>query len=162
MGRPWRIYFYDLKETIMFKTCLFSSTLALVAVLASPSITLADNVGKLDAAFKAADKDNDGTLDKQEAKALPRVAKNFDAIDADKDGTVSMDEIKAFMKQAKHEGAAAFKKADADNDGTLDKEEAKAMPGVAKNFDAIDTDHDGTVSMDEIKAFMNAKHAKTQ
>ena len=32
-------------------------------------------------AFKKADKDNDGTLDKEEAKAMPRVAKNFDAIE---------------------------------------------------------------------------------
>lgn len=52
--------------------------------------------------FKAADKDNDGTLDKEEAKALPRVSKHFDAIDADKDGTVSLEEATAFMKSKKH------------------------------------------------------------
>src|SRR5664279_4735831 len=34
--------------------------------------------------FKKADKDNDGTLDREEAKALPHVSKNFDAIDVDK------------------------------------------------------------------------------
>jgi Ca2+-binding EF-hand superfamily protein len=50
------------------------------------------------AAFAKADADHDGTLDKAEAKAMPRVAKNFDAIDTDHDGTVSMDEIHAFMK----------------------------------------------------------------
>ena len=44
------------------------------------------------------------SLDKDEAKAMPRVAKNFDAIDADKDGTVSLEEIHAFMK-AQHKGA---------------------------------------------------------
>jgi len=53
---------------------------------------------KGEAAFKKADADNDGTLDKTEAKAMPRVAKNFDAIDADKDGTVSMEEIHTYMK----------------------------------------------------------------
>ena len=53
---------------------------------------------KGDAAFKKADKDHDGTLDQQEAKAMPHVAKNFDAIDADKDGTVSLDEVHTFMK----------------------------------------------------------------
>jgi Ca2+-binding EF-hand superfamily protein len=125
-----------------------------------------DHAAKLDAAFKAADKDNDGTLDKEEAKAMPHIAKNFDAIDADHDGTVSMDEIKAAMTQARksmHEkGKAAFDKADADHDGTLDKEEAKAMPRVAKNFDAIDADHDGTVSIDEIHAFMKAQHKNMQ
>ena len=48
--------------------------------------------------FKAADKDSDGTLTKDEAKTMPRVAKNFDAIDADKDGTVSDKEIHDYMK----------------------------------------------------------------
>lgn len=151
----------------MLKTSFITSVFALVAVLASPSLSFADDhAARLDAAFKAADKDSDGTLTKEEAKAMPRVAKNFDAIDTDHDGTVSMDEIKAAMKQAKntmHEkGKAAFEKADADHDGTLDKEEAKGMPRVAKNFDAIDADHDGTVSMDEIHTFMKAQHKSMQ
>ena len=149
----------------MLKTAFITSAFTLTAAFLLPGMSLADqhNMGRLDSAFKAADKDNDGTLDKEEAKAMPRVAKNFDAIDADHDGTVSMDEIKAFMKTAMHEkGEAAFKKADADHDGTLDKEEAKAMPRVAKNFDAIDADHDGTVSMDEIHAYMKAMHKAKQ
>jgi Ca2+-binding EF-hand superfamily protein len=54
---------------------------------------------KGEAKFAAADKDKDGTLDKEEAKAMPRVAKHFDEIDADKDGTVSKDEIHTFMKE---------------------------------------------------------------
>ena len=53
-------------------------------------------------AFKKADKDNDGTLDREEAKAMPQVAKNFDAIDTDKDGTVSLEEIHTFMKAQHH------------------------------------------------------------
>ena len=59
---------------------------------------------KGDAAFMKADKDHDGTLDKSEAKAMPRVSKNFDAIDTDKDGTVSLDEIHTYMK-ARHSTA---------------------------------------------------------
>jgi Ca2+-binding EF-hand superfamily protein len=54
------------------------------------------------AAFKKADKDNDGTLDRKEAKAMPDVSKNFDAIDTDHDGTVSMDEVHTYM--AAHPG----------------------------------------------------------
>ena len=53
-------------------------------------------------AFKKADKDNDGTLDRKEAKAMPRVSKNFNAIDVDKDGTVSLDEVHTFMKAQHH------------------------------------------------------------
>jgi len=52
-------------------------------------------------AFMGADKDNDGTLTKDEAKKLPHVYKNFDAIDVDHDGTVDRDEIHNFMKDHK-------------------------------------------------------------
>lgn len=51
--------------------------------------------------FNAADKDNDGTLDREEAKKLPRVFKNFDAIDVDKDGTVDRDEVHEYMHRHK-------------------------------------------------------------
>jgi len=120
--------------------------------------------GKLETAFKKADTDSDGTLTKDEAKAMPRVEKNFDAIDTDKDGTVSLEEIRASMKKtgkAMHDRAVErFKSADKDNDGTLTKDEAKAMPRVAKNFDAIDADKDGTVSEQEIHDYMKAHRHK--
>lgn len=119
---------------------------------------------KLDAAFKKADTDNDGTLTRAEAKAMPRVAKNFAAIDTDNDGTVSLDEIRAAAMKASnamHERAVQrFKAADKDNDGTLTKDEAKSMPRVAKHFDAIDQDKDGTVSEQEIHDYMKTKHSK--
>jgi cytochrome oxidase Cu insertion factor (SCO1/SenC/PrrC family) len=62
------------------------TTLLAAACLLTATAVWAKNV-------KTADKDNDGTLDKNEAKALPIVAKNFDAIDTDKDGTVDQIEI---------------------------------------------------------------------
>jgi EF hand domain-containing protein len=52
-------------------------------------------------AFKKADKDNDGTLDREEAKAMPNVSKNFDAIDVNKDGKVSYDEVHNYMHKQK-------------------------------------------------------------
>jgi len=48
--------------------------------------------------FQRADTDHDGTLDRKEAKKMPRVAKNFDAIDTDNEGTVSLAEIHIYMK----------------------------------------------------------------
>src|SRR5689334_16730609 len=147
---------FMLKLTAMTATCMLGACL-----LAPLSLLAEQHGGNWEAVFKDADKDHDGTLDKNEAKAMPRVSKHFDEIDADKDGTISMDEMKAsmeHMRKAMHEkGKAAFKEADKDNDGTLDKEEAKAMPRVSKNFDAIDTDKDGTVSPDEIRAFMKSR-----
>ena len=75
---------------------------AAVTVVVVPGAALAEPPAgmheKGTAAFKKADTDNDGRLSREEAKAMPRVSKNFDAIDADKDGTVSLDEIHAFMK----------------------------------------------------------------
>jgi Ca2+-binding EF-hand superfamily protein len=146
----------------MFKPALFVSLLLVPAfALAGPVEKSGEKKYRMEEHFKKADKDNDGTLDKNEAKAMPHVAKHFDEIDTDKDGTVSMDEIHAFMKSHKDNahkrGGEHFKKADKDNDGTLTKEEAKAMPNVYKNFDAIDTDKDGTVSLEEIHSFMKAK-----
>ncbi|MBC8008190.1 MAG: EF-hand domain-containing protein [Prolixibacteraceae bacterium] len=140
-------------------------TLIAFATLLTQSIFAADQAGaKLEAAFKKADTDNDGTLTRDEARTLPRVAKNFAAIDADNNGTVSLDEVRTSMKKAgkaMHErGVERFKSADKDNDGKLTKDEAKAMPRVAKNFDAIDTDKDGTVSEKEIHDYMKAQHAK--
>ena len=58
---------------------------------------------RMETHFKAADKDNDGSLTREEAKAMPRVAKNFDAIDADKSGTVTLKEIRAYMKAHRQE-----------------------------------------------------------
>jgi len=48
--------------------------------------------------FKAADKDGDGKLTRDEAEAgMPRVAKNFDQIDKDHKGYVTLEDIKAAM-----------------------------------------------------------------
>jgi len=115
---------------------------------------------RMEAHFKAADKDNDGSLTREEAKAMPRVAKNFDAIDADKSGTVTLAEIHTSMKDRAKEmherGMESFKAADKNGDGVLNKEEAKAMPRVEKNFDAIDADKSGTVTGKEIHDYMKA------
>ncbi len=87
---------------------LVASVLTLSSLLL-PTMAMADDakpaaISKHDKgteAFKKADKDNDGTLDREEAKELPNVAKNFDAIDVDKDGTVDRDEVHNYMKNHK-------------------------------------------------------------
>jgi Ca2+-binding EF-hand superfamily protein len=161
-----RRFSLSIKEPAMKITTLAASLVVALGVGAAGTAA-AMHHEKFEAAFKAADKDADGTLDREEAKAMPRVAKNFDAIDADKSGTVSMQEITAGMKKAGADvrdrksharGEAKFAAADKDKDGTLDKEEAKAMPRVAKHFDEIDADKDGTVSKEEIHTFMKEHH----
>jgi hypothetical protein len=50
---------------------------------------------KLDARIKAADKNGDSVLSKDEAAALPMLARRFDQLDTNKDGYLSTDEIEA-------------------------------------------------------------------
>ena len=84
------------------RPALLAAAATLSALFLAAGSALADHHhAKLEAAFKKADKDNDGTLDKEEAKAMPRVAEHFDAIDADKDGTVTREEIHTYMKARK-------------------------------------------------------------
>lgn len=84
----------------MKKLTLLHITLA--AALASLTLlntALAEDSSKtklIEDKFKAADKDNDGRLTLDEAKAgMPRVAKGFTKIDSDNKGYVTVDQIKA-------------------------------------------------------------------
>ena len=143
-----------MRTVLLILACLATAWLA-------PAGYAAKSGKSFEQAFKAADKDSDGTLDREEAKALPRVAKRFDEIDADKDGTVSLEEVYAsarkVVKHMEEERRAKFQAADKDKDGTLDREEAKALPRVSEHFDEIDADKDGTVSAKEINTYAKAK-----
>jgi hypothetical protein len=55
---------------------------------------------KFEADFKAADKNGDGGLSKEEAQAsMPRLASHFDQLDANKDGVVTQEELQAHHQQ---------------------------------------------------------------
>ena len=55
----------------------------------------AEMQAKAAARFKAADKNGDGFLSKEEAAAIPMIARNFDALDTNKDGQLSPEELAA-------------------------------------------------------------------
>lgn len=96
-----------------------------------------------------ADTNGDGVISREEAKAKPRLDKNFDKIDTNKDGVLSRDEIKA----AHAKGAERhFHRIDTDRDGRISREEAKARPRMAENFDRIDANRDGFLSKEELAA----------
>ena len=97
---------------------------------------------------KTADKDNDGTLDRNEAKSIPLVAEHFDVMDTDKDGTVDQIEIDTFRVMMN----------DQDKDGTLDKKEVK-HEGIAKVFEQLDADNDGTLDANEVRQFFVNKQS---
>lgn len=82
-------------------------TLGLVlcsAVLAAPLAQAASDPkrdAELETRFKAADKNNDACLTRQEADAgMPRIAKGFDKIDSAKKGCITLDQIKAFADKS--------------------------------------------------------------
>lgn len=112
----------------------------------------------LEANFKAADKDNDGTIDKAEAAARPGLARRFDAIDTDHDGSIDLHELEAHHAQLMQRRAdrleRRFKAADTNHDGTIDQKEAASWPGLARRFTVVDTDKDGTVDPAELKQAM--------
>lgn len=69
-----------------------ANTLLMDAVFAEES----GKARQIEEKFKAADKNNDGQLTLEEAKAgMPRVAKGFSKIDTDNKGYVTVDQIKA-------------------------------------------------------------------
>lgn len=84
-------------------SCLTIAMLTLF-VAAPPPASAQDrkpNAEKLAKRFASADKNGDGRLTLEEAKAgMPRVAKNFDTIEKDKKGYVTLDEIKAAMAES--------------------------------------------------------------
>lgn len=106
--------------------------------------------------FKQADTNGDGMISRDEAKALPMIAKHFDEIDANHDGQITADELRAFHqkmhadRQAK--AGARFKKLDTDGDGRISRAEAQAAPRLAQHFDEIDTNKDGFITPDELAA----------
>jgi len=87
-----------------FSTRMIAALSAAFAVLvaAQPAVAQSDMMQKVQARFTAADKDHDGKLSKEEAKAgMPRVARYFDQIDADHTGYVTFEQITAFLARQK-------------------------------------------------------------
>ena len=110
--------------------------------------------------LRAADTNGDGLISRQEAAALPMIAKNFDAIDTNHDGQLSKDELKAWFKAQREQQAAAwFKKIDTDGDGRISKAEAQAnAPRLYAHFDQIDTNGDGYITPEELATARQNHH----
>lgn len=99
----------------------------------------------LQARWQTADANQDGFIDRNEAQALPPIAKRFDELDTNGDGRLSMDEVRKTVQNRLHA-------ADVDQDGYIDRAEAEAsLPRVAMAFDRLDANADGKLTVEEVQ-----------
>ena len=74
-------------------------TIVLACAGVSPAAHAADApAAKADR--KKADRDGDGRISREEARAFPRLEKNFDRIDTNQDGSLSQEELASARQKA--------------------------------------------------------------
>ena len=103
--------------TSSFKTLISSTVLVLASATAFSALAQAPGAPVTPASgarphgqgMKALDTNKDKMISRDEAKAKPRLAKNFDAIDTNKDGELSREEMKAYRKAQKGERKGEMK-----------------------------------------------------
>lgn len=128
----------------------------------------AEMQAKAEARFAAADKDNNGRIDRTEAQAVgERMANHFDRMDANKDGGIDKAEMAA-MRQKMGRGSHRMKSAmsfqrglfvgmDDNADGAVTRAElgTKHKPW-SDDFDIIDANRDGKITGEELRAYHQA------
>lgn len=81
------------------KICLIALTMSATAALAEApkDAPNGERAHKMQERLKAADKNGDGKISREEANAsLPKIAKHFDEIDTNRDGQITREEMRAF------------------------------------------------------------------
>ncbi|MFN7213745.1 MAG: EF-hand domain-containing protein [Lysobacteraceae bacterium] len=114
------------------------------------------------------DRNNDGTIDRSEAEAHPKLLEHFERIDRDGDGRLSRQEVREArqLAQSRREARqsqsramqARFRWLDVDSDGTLTLAEiGEAAPKLSERFGAIDGNRDGRIGREEIRGYIKAQ-----
>jgi opacity protein-like surface antigen len=127
---------------IAYQTLPLALAASLALCVASAAFA-ADKADPVASFLKAADPDNDGTLDWAEVKKAAEA--KFAKLEKDNDGTLDKKEVKGLGVTD-----ADFKQADPDKDGTLDK--AEYLTIVEARFKAANPDNDGTLDLKELKS----------
>ena len=79
---------------------LFATAAATACAQAPTDAAKGERAQKMHERLKAADKNGDGKISREEAAAsLPKLAKHFDEIDTNKDGQISREEMKTWHEK---------------------------------------------------------------
>jgi len=147
-----------IRSTMLLLIFSFAST----AFAQSPEITgRPQDKAQFDKRFRAADKDGDGTLTREEARrSMPSVYRRFNEIDTDKDGKVTRGEIEAAFSKRANEERQRFKALDANGDGVITRDEILRHNASASSraIDSIDTNKDGNISQSELDGFIQRRY----
>ena len=88
----------NIRLALVSLVALMGISLSAVCVAQTMTATQASEIKQAEERFAAADKNADGKLTLEEAKAgMPRIASSFSKIDVDKKGYVTLDQIKAMI-----------------------------------------------------------------
>ena len=88
----------NIRLALVSLVALMGISLSTVCVAQTMTASQASEIKQAEERFAAADKNADGKLTLEEAKAgMPRIASSFSKIDVDKKGYVTLDQIKAMI-----------------------------------------------------------------
>ena len=130
---------------------LFVANGAIAAEGPAPTSTTASTTDNID--FDKLDKNQDGMVDRIEARAGEQANAMFDQVDKDKNGSISRAEHDVWKKEQSYVGAESdrsmFVKLDTNKDRQIDKTEASAAADVLPKFSFADDDSNGKLSETE-------------
>ena len=119
---------------------LLTGTIASITTASGQQAAMGTSGAKL--WMSAMDKDNDGTVSKQEFTAYMEA--QFDQADVDHDGILDKNDLEQLRK----------------NWGIVSTDSAQNPPGAKLSLTAMDKDHNGKVTKKEFTAYMEAQFDK--